>query len=298
MSTENEDLYTLPKRVFVISPIGGAGTPERVRADRFLKYIVRVALPSPMYEVERADEHDSPLAITAAMLSSIVASDICVADITGRNPNVFYELALAHAMDKHVVIMDGDKERSPFDIQDQRAIKYGLMPDEIEAAVAQLEAKATNANGATLFKDMMNPVATAFRTWTTQQRVETSGDTTEQMLLRVVEQLGEKVDRVTRRFELEESLPDIPTVDELSDLLSRTKRGLEKVEDGVFGGSLHPSLSWLVEQGQSAVKSAEATGSTIGLRRLLVDIDYVMRRSRYGEQVERQNLPSHRSRAK
>ncbi|GAB3536407.1 hypothetical protein GCM10027403_17110 [Arthrobacter tecti] len=196
---EQESKSAEPKRVFVISPIGSVASSERARADRFLKYIVRAALPAPAYMVERADEHDSPHAITAAMLDSIFKSHICVADITGRNPNVFYELALAHAMDKHVVIMDGDSDRSPFDIQDQRAIKYGLMPEEIEDAIDQLRAKTASMGAPSAFKDMLNPVATAFRSWTTQQQVESSGDTTEQLLLRVVERLEDKVDRVERR---------------------------------------------------------------------------------------------------
>lgn len=189
-----------PKKVFVISPIGADGSQVRRQADLFLEYIVQVALPEPEYEVERADAHDSPYAVTAAMLSSILNADICVADITGRNPNVFYELALAHAMDKPVVIMDGDEDSSPFDIKDMRALKYGLMPDEVRKAVNQLRAKASAPDLSPEFKDMMNPVAASFRTWTAQQQVESSGNSTEQMLLQLVESLAQKMDTVERRL--------------------------------------------------------------------------------------------------
>lgn len=185
-----------PKKVFVISPIGAESSPVRKHADLFLQYVVKAALPSPEYEVTRADGDDSPYAITAAMLSSILNADICVADITGRNPNVFYELALAHAMDTHVVIMDGDKEASPFDIKDMRAIKFGFMPDELEKAVTQLRAKAAAEDLTPEFKDMMNPVATTFRAWLDRQKAETSASTSDQALVKMMERLESKVDRV------------------------------------------------------------------------------------------------------
>ncbi|QDG88837.1 hypothetical protein [Pseudarthrobacter sp. NIBRBAC000502770] len=200
MPDSNAPTKDQPKKVFVISPIGADGSQVRRHADLFLEFIVQAALPAPEFEVERADAHDSPYAITAAMLSSILNADICVADITGRNPNVFYELALAHAMDKPVVIMDGDKDSSPFDIKDMRALKFGLMPDEVKKAVSQLKAKALAPDLAPEFKDMMNPVAAAFRTWTAQQRVESSGSSTEQMLLQLVESLARKIDLVERRL--------------------------------------------------------------------------------------------------
>lgn len=257
MTTDQAPGAIFPKRVFVISPIGGPGTPERTRADRFLKYIVRAALPEPNYFVERADEHDSPLAISAAMLSSIVDSDICVADITGRNPNVFYELALAHAMDKHVVIMDGDKERSPFDIQDQRAIKYGLMPDEVEAAVAQLRSKATIAETHSAFRDMMNPVATAFRAWTNQQKVESSGDSAEQALLRMFERLEDKVDRLATLPRSASGGPrETPRLPEHWPL-DKARRLVAAIEHGVNTGRL-PYPPSFFETGQRALQGAEA----------------------------------------
>lgn len=229
-----------PKKVFVISPIGADGSQVRRHADLFLEFIVQAALPAPEYEVERADAHDSPYAITAAMLSSILNADICVADITGRNPNVFYELALAHAMDKPVVIMDGDKDSSPFDIKDMRALKYGLMPDEVKKAVSQLRAKASAPDLSPEFKDMMNPVAASFRTWTAQQRVETSGSSTEQMLLQLVESLAQKVDTVERRLRTPSTDPmrsvAEATRQEMRALLSELGRMLNEdrlSEDGI-----------------------------------------------------------------
>lgn len=273
MTTDPTAGAIVPQRVFVISPIGAAGSPERLRADRFLKYIVRAALPAPSYVVERADEHDSPLAITAAMLSSIVDSDICVADITGRNPNVFYELALAHAMDKHVVIMDGDKERSPFDIQDQRAIKYGLMPDEIEEAVTQLKSKAANSDIPSTFRDMMNPVASAFRTWTNQQKVESSGDSAELALMRMVERLEEKVERFAIRPQAEVS-SGLSTTFVKGSMTRRARDLLSYVE-----ASLNelPAGTSFIEMGEKALWHAERDGDARELLEWMGEAERILR---------------------
>lgn len=184
------------KKVFVISPIGAEGSDIRAHANLFLSHIVRVALPDDEYEVRRADEDDSPYAITEAMLGRILEADICVADITGMNPNVMYELALAHAADKHVIVMTSDDSPSPFDIKDFRKIKYGLRVDMAKAAVQQLRDKATHSRSETAFEAMLNPVATAFREWTDRQRIHAENDGADQAILRVIDRLDQKVDRL------------------------------------------------------------------------------------------------------
>jgi hypothetical protein len=60
---------------------------------------------------------------------------VLVADCSGRNPNVFYELGLAHALDKPVVLITGDPaEEMPTDIKAFEFISYGsLDPDKFLA---------------------------------------------------------------------------------------------------------------------------------------------------------------------
>lgn len=186
------------KEVFVISPIGEAGTEPRKDADRFLDNIVRRALPEPDYIVRRADEDDSSYAITEAMLRRILDADLCVADITGLNPNVMYELALAHAAGKKVVTMTRDKGRPPFDIKDVRVITYGFMWEEVEAAVSQLTKKAEHEPENQRFKDMFNPVATAFAELMDREKAESEQGTPVAAVARLVETLERKVDQVIR----------------------------------------------------------------------------------------------------
>jgi nucleoside 2-deoxyribosyltransferase len=195
---ENAGEITQRKKVFVISPIGSRDSEVRKNADRFLTYIVRAALPAAEYEVIRADEDDSAWAITESMLRAILEADVCVADITGRNPNVMYELALAHAADKKVVIMKSDGGSLPFDIKDMRAIEYGMMPEEVEEAVRQLKAKVEHEPGSSALREMLNPVASAFRNWMDLRRVEAESGSPKDSFVRVVEEIERKVDKALR----------------------------------------------------------------------------------------------------
>jgi hypothetical protein len=58
--------------------------------------------------------------------SGINASKVLVAELTTRNPNVFYELGLAHALDKPVVLVSSNEEDVPFDLKHIRVIYYDV----------------------------------------------------------------------------------------------------------------------------------------------------------------------------
>lgn len=58
--------------------------------------------------------------------SGINAAKVLVAELTSRNPNVFYELGLAHAMKKPVVLVSAKEEDVPFDLQHIRVIYYDM----------------------------------------------------------------------------------------------------------------------------------------------------------------------------
>ncbi|WP_370601109.1 hypothetical protein [Pseudomonas nitroreducens] len=53
-------------------------------------------------------------------------SKVLVAELTGRNPNVFYELGLAHALNKPVVLVCSNEHDVPFDLQHIRVIYYDV----------------------------------------------------------------------------------------------------------------------------------------------------------------------------
>jgi hypothetical protein len=73
---------------------------------------------------QRADEITRSDRITSDIQKSIIKARLLVADLTDRNPNVFYELGLAHALNKRVILLTQNSDDVPFDLQEIRCIRY------------------------------------------------------------------------------------------------------------------------------------------------------------------------------
>jgi len=123
---------------FVVAPIGAADSEDRKKSDKVLKHLVRKAL-EPEYKVERADHIDRPGIITVQIVQRIFEADLVVADLTDRNPNVYYELAIRHAARKPAIHIISQGQDIPFDVQDMRVVPYDLAdPDSLEEARSKL----------------------------------------------------------------------------------------------------------------------------------------------------------------
>jgi len=72
----------------------------------------------------RADEIAKPGRITDQIIQSIKDADLLIADLSGNNPNVMYELGFGHALEKPTVIINQEVKESPFDVKDFRQIVY------------------------------------------------------------------------------------------------------------------------------------------------------------------------------
>ena len=123
------------KLCFVISPIGDPDSETRKRSDQVLKHVVRPAVTSCGYKAVRADEIDKPGMITSQVIQHVVNDALVVADLTERNPNVFYELAIRHALRKPLVQIIRKGESIPFDVAGTRTIYVDHKDlDNVEAA--------------------------------------------------------------------------------------------------------------------------------------------------------------------
>jgi hypothetical protein len=136
------------KRCFVISPIGAPGSEVRTHADDVFNYIVEPVTKQMGYETERGDHASRPGRISDQMYDRILHDDLLIAVLTFQNPNVYYELAIAHAAARPLIILCEASHTLPFDIKDQRVIFYDLRPrslfegtykTELEKAILQLE---------------------------------------------------------------------------------------------------------------------------------------------------------------
>ncbi len=112
-------------RAFIIMQIGAKDSLERKRADEIYNFIIVPAVTGAGLEAYRADLDFSPGAITPKFLSELLSARLVIADLTGRNPNVFYELGIAHSFARPMISIADSSSSLPFDTKDERIIELG-----------------------------------------------------------------------------------------------------------------------------------------------------------------------------
>jgi hypothetical protein len=86
----------------------------------------------------RGDDLFTPTDILEDIWQSINAADFVIADITGRNPNVLYELGIAHTLAKPVLILSQEAADIPIDLATRRVILYGQKADAWREDLARM----------------------------------------------------------------------------------------------------------------------------------------------------------------
>lgn len=112
-------------QVFVVSQLGAPSTKVRDRANVIADLIVEPVAREVGLRCLRSDRDPTPGPITPQILRSILASRVVVADLTGKNPNVYYELCFAQSFGVPVVMLINDTSSLPFDVKDERMIPIG-----------------------------------------------------------------------------------------------------------------------------------------------------------------------------
>ncbi len=101
--------------------------PFKPELNFFFLYIQHYLKDKFQIHVERGDHNILTKPIMEKILDQITESDIVIADITGGNPNVFYELGIAHSIGKPVIFLtQDDPSEAPVDVRPFEYIKYNL----------------------------------------------------------------------------------------------------------------------------------------------------------------------------
>ena len=112
----DKDFEIESRQVFVLTPFN-----DDYR-DTF--YLIRDVCDRLNLKCIRGDEEFIPNDIFPVILKQIVKSRLIIANITGRNPNVMYELGVAHAIGKPTIIISKNFTDIPFDLNNKRIIIY------------------------------------------------------------------------------------------------------------------------------------------------------------------------------
>lgn len=114
------------KKCFVISPIGDEGSDVRKRADQVFKYVISPVCEACEFEAVRVDKVNQADVITQTIIDYLRDSELVIADITGHNPNAFYEMGYRAAIKRPMIHIKEKNEKIPFDIAGVRTFDYDL----------------------------------------------------------------------------------------------------------------------------------------------------------------------------
>lgn len=157
---------------FVIAPIGETGSTTRDWSDSLLRHVIRPALEPLGFVVVRADLISAPGPILMQIAELLVRADLVVADLTDRNPNVYYELGVRHALARPTVHVARAAEALPFDVAGMRTIFVDIsrshsFPDAVDqvklaAETALREPSVTPISHAASLANSMHDTPTLF----------------------------------------------------------------------------------------------------------------------------------------
>jgi len=85
---------------------------------------IKEAAAKVEFKAERLSEQIFIEGMMDRIYRQIELADVVIADMSDKNPNVFYEVGYAHAKDKLCVLQTGDAKDIPFDLQHRRHIVY------------------------------------------------------------------------------------------------------------------------------------------------------------------------------
>lgn len=119
-------------QIFVLMPFAQELTP--VYEDHIKKVVSSMGR-----KVARADDFFTTESIIGDIWSAIFHALVVVADCTGRNPNVFYEIGIAHTLGRDTILLTQSQEDVPFDLRHLRIIQYEFTPSGMKVFETRLE---------------------------------------------------------------------------------------------------------------------------------------------------------------
>ena len=128
------------KRCFAIMPISDPPGYEEGHFNRVYSHLIKPACAQVGIEVIRADDVKRTNYIILDIIQKILQSDLVICDLSGKNPNVLYELGIRQAFNLPVVLIKDKQTDRIFDIQGFRTLDYTetLRIDKIQHDIKDL----------------------------------------------------------------------------------------------------------------------------------------------------------------
>ena len=190
------------KSCFLITPIGKPDSMERRFTDGLMDSVIKPVLYELGITLHVAHDISAPGSITKQIIEHLLNDNLVIANLTGLNPNVMYELAVRHAKRLPVVIVAENSTELPFDISDERTIFFTNDMQGVEELKPKLK-RSINVALADLKPD--NPIYRVV----TSEIIMASSETKEvdKIVLKKLDDIESRIDRLSyskRKFGIDQ----------------------------------------------------------------------------------------------
>lgn len=111
------------KTCFVVTPIGDENTAIRRHIDGIIDQAIIPAIGDE-FKIKVAHREYEIGSINDRVIQSVCNSDLVIANLTGLNPNVMFEIAIRYSFGKPAIVIAEKGTKLPFDIVDENTIFY------------------------------------------------------------------------------------------------------------------------------------------------------------------------------
>lgn len=177
------------KKCFVVSPIGDAGTDIRKNADQLYQHIIKPVCEKCGFIAQRVDEFNTSESITQEILDALNDYELVIADLTGHNPNVFFEIGYRTKSQKPIIHLKRKDEIIPFDV----------------SAISTFEYDLTDLDMVTATKDRLEQVIKNFKYDEIKESKKSSNNFENNMIVASLNDIQYKIDVLTEEIKKKEN---------------------------------------------------------------------------------------------
>lgn len=190
---EKKELSDL-KKCFFITPIGSQGSDTYKKLSGITKNVIEPVLKKYGYELIVAHTIQKLGSINDQIFRHILESDLIISNLTGLNPNVMYETAVAHSFGKPTIMVSEHDTTLPFDLTTDRTIFFEDSISGTGELIMELSQKIEELQ---VNKDTDNPVVRVIEASQLKERLKGNNLTENQTILKMLYQLERKVENIS-----------------------------------------------------------------------------------------------------
>ena len=135
---QRPSVFQLPEHENIEPSLVSAMMPFHPSFDAVYATLQRTALAANL-RCRRADDIWENPAVIQNVVALIDRSSVVICDCTGRNPNVFYEIGIAHTLGREVILITQAEADIPFDLRHLRYVRYLNNGEGLDALSARLQ---------------------------------------------------------------------------------------------------------------------------------------------------------------